>query len=353
MEDGFKCEFCEKIFKYKANLKNHINTAKYCLEIQKKINPEKVIDVKKGDFICEYCKSDFNSKRNLHNHISICKEKDIYDSKAESKKQYLEDLKLLENKYEKEINNYKLIIASLTAKIEIYEKDHNTIFDIAKQTKITNTNHNNIVNLGIYDIDKITENFSSKLEYITKQDIINGQKGIASILAPCLYDENGNKMLTCTDKSRLMFAKIDDNNNKIKDYELKDLASFIKPLALRKADQIVEEHNKLKEQLYNIDSLKNENKEYISYIKKLQDTINNHKKSNINSKLISDYENKIRQYESVIERNQQIIDECDGKFDIYTYDIEDENDKLIDGHTEILYLDTESTKFARHMSKLF
>ena len=37
MKDWFKCEFCEKVFKYKANLKNHITNTKYCLEIQKKV----------------------------------------------------------------------------------------------------------------------------------------------------------------------------------------------------------------------------------------------------------------------------------------------------------------------------
>ena len=33
-------------------------------------------------------------------------------------------------------------------------------------------------------------------------------------------------------------------------------------------------------------------------------------------------------------------------------EIEEENDKILDGHTDIKQLDTESTKFARQMSKL-
>jgi len=358
MKDEFKCEFCEKVFKYKANLKNHITNTKYCLEIQKK-STSKVIDTKilietKTDFVCEYCNSEFKSKRNLHTHIIICKEKDIYNVKRELNQKHLEEIKILEEKYLNDLNSYKIIIASLEAKIEIYEKDHDIISDIAKQTKITNntnTNTNNIVNnLAIYDINRITETFSNKLEYITKEDIINGQKGIANILVPCLYDENGNKMLTCTDKSRLMFIKLDDKYNRIKDSELKNLASAIKPLALKKADEIVEEHNKLKERIYNIDSLKAENKVYISYIKHFQEIVNNSKNSNINSRMVTDYENKIKEYEEIINRNQDIIDDDHEKRDIDS--IEDENDKLIDGHTEIKYLDTENTKFARHMSKL-
>jgi hypothetical protein len=352
MQEEFKCEYCDTVFKYKSNLKSHIKNTKFCLEIQKKIDPSIVLEIKKTDFVCEYCNMEFKSKRNLQTHITICKEKDIYDVKKELKQKHLEEIKILEEKHLNDLNSYKIIIASLEAKIEIYEKDHDIISDIAKQTKITNnTNTNNIVNnLAIYDINRITETFSNKLDYITKEDIINGQKGIANILVPCLYDENGNKMLTCTDKSRLMFIKLDDKYNRIKDSELKNLASAIKPLALKKADEIVEEHNKLKERIYNIDSLKAENKVYISYIKHFQEIINNSKNSNINSRMVTDYENKIREYEEIINRNQEIIDDDHEKRDIDS--IEDENDKLIDGHTEIKYLDTENTKFARHMSKL-
>ena len=68
------------------------------------------------------------------------------------------------------IEEQKIYISKLETKVEIYEKDHETISDIAKQTKITTTN-NIINNLAVYDIDKITEKFTNKLEYITKEDI--------------------------------------------------------------------------------------------------------------------------------------------------------------------------------------
>lgn len=353
MQEEFECEFCKTNFKYKSTLKNHIKTAKFCLNIQNKT------EVKNTDFICEYCNTEFRAKRNLNSHIMICKEKDIYDAKTKLSNQYIEEMRLLKENHvedirllKDEINEYKIIIASLEAKIDIYEKDHNVISDIAKQTKITNTN-NIVNNLAVYDINKITEQFSNKLEYITKEDIINGQKGIANILAPCLYDENGNKMLTCTDKSRLIFTKLDDKNNRIKDSELKNLASVIKPLALKKADEIVEEHNKLKEKINNIDILKEEIKDNKSYIKHFQDMIDNYKNSNINGKLVIEYEKKIKKYEENILRNQEIIDNNEYTIDINSENIEDENEKLLDGHTEIQYLDKETSKFARQMSKIF
>ena len=340
----FECKFCKKYFKNISSLNHHTKTAKYCLSIQNNENIKK-------DFICKYCNIEFTAKRNLQSHLLICKQKLIFDIKNELEKQYLDEIRLLKEKHLEEINNQKIYIASLVAKIEIYEKDHNVISDIAKQTKITNTN-NIVNNLAIYDVNKITEHFSNKLEYITKEDIINGQKGIANILAPCLYDENGNKMLTCTDKSRLMFTKLDNKNNKIKDSELKDLASLIKPLALKKADEIVEEHNKLKEKIYNIDNLKMEIEEYKSYIKNFQNIIEGNKQSNTHHKMILDYENKINKYEQKIKQNEDIILNSNQIEEMYSENIEDENEKLLDGHTEIQYLDKESSKFARHIAKL-
>ena len=340
----FECKFCKKYFKNISSLNHHTKTAKYCISIQNNENTKK-------DFICEYCNVEFKAKRNLQFHLLTCKEKIIFNIKRDIEKQYLDEIKILKEKYIEELNDQKIYIASLVAKLEIYEKDHNIISDIAKQTKITTTN-NIVNNLAIYDIDKITEHFSNKLEYITKEDIINGQKGIANILAPCLYDVNGNKMLTCTDKSRLMFTKLDNKNNKIKDSELKDLASLIKPLALKKADEIVEEHNKLKEKIYNIDNLKIEIEEYKSYIKNFQNIIDGNKHSNTHHKMILEYENKINKYEQKIKQNADLILKYIQIEKISSEDIEDENEKLLDGHTEIQYLDKESTKFARHMAKL-
>jgi len=350
----FTCDFCKKYFKNMSSLNHHIKTAKYCLSIQSK-GTYKIID----DFICRYCNYEFKTKRNLQCHLSTCKKKLIFDIKDELKNQYNEEIKILKEKQIEEIkllkenqleemNDKKKYIATLEAKIEIYEKDHDVISDIAKQTKITT---NNIVNnLAIYDIDKITKQFSNKLEYITKDDIINGQKGIASILAPCLYDDNGNKMLMCTDKSRLIFTKLDENNNKIKDSELKNLATIIKPLALKKADEIVEEHNKLKEQVYIIDKLKKENEEYKKYINHFQNIIDNYKTSNTNNKLIIEYERKIQTYKEQIKTNEIIIYDSNNFKEVD--ELEDENEKLLDGHIEIQYLDKESSKFARQLSKM-
>ena len=324
----FKCEFCNKEFKSSSSLNHHKKTTKYCLKIQNKNNEE---------LECIFCFKNFTSKQSLEYHIRICK------NRIDKLEDDIDKLKLI-------IEEQKIYISKLETEVEIYKKDHETIFDIAKQTKITHNTNNIVNNLAVYDIDKITEKFTNKLEYITKEDIINGQKGIANIIVPCLTDENGNKMLTCTDKSRLMFTKLDNKNNKIKDSELKDLASLIKPLAIKKADEIVTEHNKNKQKAYEIDNLKVRNNDYNGYIEHFSKLLEDAEIANVNIKIIKEYKNKINEYEDKIEVNSIKILEYEEE-NTYTDD-EEENDKLIDGHTEIKYLDSESTKFARHVSKL-
>lgn len=341
-----KCEFCDRELINTSALNHHKKTAKYCLKIQNKNNTE---------FSCDFCLNIFATKNSLQNHLNNCKEKNNFANKKieEENTELKNKNQELKNNMEKlklTIEEQKIYISKLETKVEIYEKDHETISDIAKQTKITNTTNNIINNLAVYDIDKITEQFTNKLEYITKEDIINGQKGIANIIAPCLQDENGNKMLTCTDRSRLIFTKLDENKNRIKDIELKNLASVIKPIAIKKADEIVTEHNKNKQKASEIYALKIQNNDYKGYIKQFSKLLEDAEIANVNKKLIKEYRKKITEYEDKIDENEEKI--LDYEEENTFIEDEEENDKLIDGHTEIKYLDSESTKFARHVSKL-
>ena len=344
-EGELKCKFCEKVFKHKSSLKKHIETAKFCLNIQNKAEP--VIEIKK--FICEYCECEFKAKQNLQSHVTICKEKDIFNIKSKLREEHSKELDSLKTKYLEIINEQKVIIAELKGKIEIYDRDHNVISDIAKQTKISNTN-NIINNMAVYDIDSIKERLVNTT--FTKIHIMNGQSGIAEAIAPYLIDQNGNKMITCTDIPRLSFSKIDENKNRIKDHELKNLATDIKPLALQKADEILEEHNKLRDKVYEIRRLKYENREYTKFIKQMQDSIDNYKKTGSNNKIIKDYQNRIEEYERNILENKDLIEKYKDVSNIDVDIIDDENDKLLDGHTEIKQLDSESSRFARRISKL-
>jgi prefoldin subunit 5 len=335
----YNCEYCKTVFKSISSLNLHKKSAKYCLNIQNK-NVE--------DFICEYCGNNFTSKQNVNKHILTCKDKNVNITFElnELIKNLEDEIKNLNNK----IIEKDSYISRLEAENNIYKKDHDILTDIAKNAKVKTINNNTINNLAVYDIDKITEQFTNKLEYMTKEDIINGQRGIANIIAPCLRDENGNKMLTCTDTSRLVFAKLDSNKNRTKDIELKDLASVIKPIAIKKADEILDDYNKIREKAFRVEFLKDKIKDYNKYIEHFTNIIET---SCYNERYKKECEKKIEEYEKNIclyniEIEQYNNDEIYG----ITDEKEEENDKILDGHTDIKQLDKESIKFARQVSKL-
>ena len=94
-----------------------------------------------------------------------------------------------------------------------------------------------------------------------------------------------------------------------------------------------------------------ENKKFIN---QMQDNIDNYKITNLSNKnkLVDEYQNKIEQYENHILENKDLIEKYKDISNIDVDIIEDENDKLLDGHTEIKQLDSESSKFARRITKL-
>ena len=61
-----QCDFCKKQFSSKSNLSSHQKTAKYCLQLQGRDNP---------NFGCKFCDKNFTSNYNLAEHIHSCKEK--------------------------------------------------------------------------------------------------------------------------------------------------------------------------------------------------------------------------------------------------------------------------------------
>ncbi len=66
-----KCEFCENIFKNIVVLNSHKRRAKYCLNIQKKVDGHTIV----SDIIkCQYCEKEI-CKDTLNRHLKKCKNK--------------------------------------------------------------------------------------------------------------------------------------------------------------------------------------------------------------------------------------------------------------------------------------
>jgi len=150
----FKCSFCGESFKYKSSLKKHIETAKFCLNIQNKVEPT----VENKKFICEYCNCDFKYKQNLQSHLLVCKEKESFNIKLKLREEYDKKLKDLKTEYSEIINEQKIIIAELNGKIEIYERKYDDMKLSNKIIPSFDVQVSNVLDNSINYLQSIKEN---------------------------------------------------------------------------------------------------------------------------------------------------------------------------------------------------
>ena len=61
------CEFCKTTFNTKSSLKNHLRTAKYCIQNRTETFTKEIVI-----FDCKYCNKILSSKQNLNIHFQIC-----------------------------------------------------------------------------------------------------------------------------------------------------------------------------------------------------------------------------------------------------------------------------------------
>jgi hypothetical protein len=217
------CEYCKGVFLSKNTLSQHQKKARYCLDIQLKINPETVID----NIPCQYCDKTFTRKGEKNVHESVCKnnksndplfvecEKKISIMKEECEKRIKEkdiecekrikekDIEINELRIKFEIVNSKL--ESEISKIEIYKELHtnstNCIEKIASQPKNT-SNINNNVNIPTFHINQ--EHLSKAANSDFSKDLfLQGQAGVAKFFMGYVKEiNNGLVPFIVSDKSR-------------------------------------------------------------------------------------------------------------------------------------------------------
>jgi hypothetical protein len=367
-----ECEFCKNILKTKNSLSYHIKNNKKCLEIQ--INLMKKVD--SSLILCEFCSKSF-SVTNINKHILNCKIKKknedvLIRNSLEKLKNINTDLEkynkelINENnelkKYNDKLNNeiekyikttskenkiiqeLKEYVIKLETENNIYKKDHETISVIAKQPK--NTTNNIINNLSIYDDNEIKNRFCVAISNIKPSDLYDGQKSIGRFVAPCLKNEDGTKMISCSDYSRNIFIYKDKNGIINKDIKCKNLADLIEPIASAKADELIKEDYNMKEKISKLSLLHDQVNIRYNEIKELRNHLLGFEKYTKKWKHISDSikkkvdENEIDIREIEILKNQGI-------------NTDDEDDeKLIVAVDDIKEMKKDSTKFSKVLSEL-
>jgi len=361
-----ECEFCKSVLKTKSSLNYHIKNNKKCLEIQSKI----MLNINSALIECEFCGKSF-SATNINKHAITCKIKKKIDVDKgliefeilQNKNKEIEELnkkliiknETLTAENEKLINDIEKLnienkgikdyIIKLETENSIYKKDHETISDIAKQPK--NTTNNIINNLCVYDDNEIKNRFSAAISNIKPSDLYDGQKSIGRFVAPCLKNDDGTKMLSCTDYSRNIFVYKDKNGNINKDIKCKNLVDLIEPIASAKADELIKEDCNIKEKSYRLTRLYDQVNKKHNEIKDLRNHLLGFEKNTKKWKHISDLiEKKVNENEMGIKEIEDLENEG------IIMDNEDNDTKLIIGADDIKDMKKDSVKFSKVISEL-
>lgn len=326
----FTCEYCQTLFDTKGILKNHQKSAKYCLEKQ-----NKTFEIN-NCHKCKACDKLFSQKSNLTRHEKTC----IYILINQN-----EELKRQLNEKESEITSLKEEIISYKSKIEIYKEDKDCLHKIALQPK---TNNNNITNnLGILNLDTLTRNFQSALENISADDILDGQKSIARLVAPCFIEDDGTKLLSCSDISRSIFAYKDGSGSVIKDLQCAKIAKTIEPFASKKASEFIIKDFEKKGKSNRLKLLKKRMEEIEVEIENLEKHQKGYKIDSYNYRMIHDNIENLHDAFNDSHKELKMLEEAG-----VTHDDDDDisENRLMEAEEDISLLKTDSKKFAKELA---
>ena len=396
-----KCEFCRNELNSLSSLNKHKKTNKKCLEIQQKTSD----NVHSKRTLCKYCGKNVS---NVNRHFLTCKSKKEKDNqklqsendklqsendKLQSENENLrsenenlrsengnlrsgnknlqsenEDLRCVTKKFKKfkkennelketmfplktENDELKELIFTLKAENNIYKKDHETVTSMAKQPKI-NTNNTNTYNLSVYDDNIIKDRFILAINNAKPSDLYGGQKSIGKFVAPCLKNDDGTSMISCTDSSRNVFVYKDSAGNINKDIKCKNLANLIEPIATAKVDELIKVDNGKRYKITKIERLKNDIIKRQDEIKSLEEHILGFRKDSTGWKQVMDRickkeDSNEQDFKELEKLQNDENDEVEEQYIVFDYD-----EKLADAAEDIKEMKTDSCKFSKTISEL-
>jgi hypothetical protein len=208
---SYCCEHCNKEFKSTYVLKNHMKTAKYCLEIQGLIL--------NNNYKCNCCNKNYTQKKDLDRHLSNCIKKIILEKDK--------------------------IITEKDARIKELQDQLIDIIKTRPPTTINNNNQriNNIVN----NLQPITDaHLVEQSQYLTLDHINNGVEGYVKYALEYPFKDR----IVCVDYSRKKIKYKDQDENIVDDPEMVKLShKFFKAIEGKNTEIINNQLEILYEQL--------------------------------------------------------------------------------------------------------
>jgi hypothetical protein len=323
-----ECSYCRNNFNNLKSLKIHQKTAKYCLEKRGEINKS---------YTCNYCDKVFSQNVNLQKHLKKCSTKDpktIDDYKEENVKLRIEI----------EVEKTKSQIYQ-----QLHAKESKVIETIALQPKMTtnNTNNNNKINLAIYNLDAIKNQFAENIENIEASDLYDGQIAVARMVVPCLKNSEGKNMITCSDYSRSIFSYKDDSGNLNRDIKCMKLANAIEPIVSKKASSLMKEDYEKREKCRLFTEIKKRMRDENILLEKMEEELES---LSYQTTMYKDLEEKLNE-------KQDYVNELFEEYKRLEYEgathIDEEHFcdvKLVDGTEDIKKMKKNPTKFAKELS---
>ena len=212
---SYCCEHCNKEFKNTYVLKNHMKTAKYCLEIQGLIL--------NNNYKCNFCNKNYTQKKDLDRHLSNCIKKIILEKDK--------------------------IITEKDARIKELQDQ---LIDIIKNRPPTTINNNNNstnqrINNIINNLQPITDaHLVEQSQYLTLDHIKDGVEGYVKYALEYPFKDR----IVCVDYSRKKIKYKDQDENIIDDPEMVKLSQkFFKAIEGKNTEIINNQLEILYEQL--------------------------------------------------------------------------------------------------------
>ena len=360
---SFKCQFCLTQFSTKTNLIKHQNKTQKCILLQKNI--EEVKQSVRNEMLEVITKLQTENKV-LENKIqTVDNEMELLQNEVQTahhKIQTLQnEIQTLRNEIQtshdlnKQLHSAQLEIKELNIQLQsenkVLQKHQDIVFKMVQEPKISNKINNKINitnNLTVYDQNLIKDRFTTVINDVEASDLYDGQKAISRLVAPCLKNDDGTKMIQCTDYSRNVFIMKDNDGNIVKDINCRNLCNLIEPIANKKAHQLLKDDFDERCKFNEIKKLESSMMERKKKIESLRATSKGFRNT---TNQFRDYMERINQEEKRIEQDLKQYKELKDSGVKHSGDCDMFDIKLSTAITDIQELKTNPSIFSKNLSQ--